>query len=127
QEEVERAISQASKSLGIKYSEFTVAPLIAEKEGDSCHEWFVEIENDKDVDLAAFASKLDRLVQKQNSYYKDLRAGEILSQAKLTVIDSGGFAAYFSEHDKAGGQNKVQHLANNRELADKLMKYVKNG
>lgn len=127
QEEVESAISQASKEFKVPFAEFTVAPLVAKEGGNSCHEWFIELENGNVANLDNFVERLDELVQMQNSYYKDLRKGEILSRAKLTLIEVGGFAAYFSEHDKAGGQNKVQHLANNRELADKLMKYVKNG
>ena len=65
--------------------------------------------------------------ESRNSYYRDLRQGALLGQIKLTLIEAGGFASYFAENEKVGGQNKVQHLANNRELADKLLKYVKKG
>lgn len=127
QEEVEAAISQASGEMGVKYTEFTVAPIVASDGGESCHEWFIELENARDVNLSLYARKLDELVQSRNSYYRDLRQGALLGQIKLTLIEAGGFALYFAENDKVGGQNKVQHLANNRELADKLLKYVKKG
>lgn len=128
QEEVEAAISQASAELGISCKEFTVAPLLSEVEGESCHEWFIEYEGDISADKQdELAVRMDERVQKQNSYYRDLREGKILKQLKISEIEAGGFGRYFAEHDKAGGQNKVQHLANNRELADKLQKYVKKG
>ena len=127
QEEVEAAISQASADMLVKYTEFTVAPIVASDGGESCHEWFIELENAGDVDLALYTKKLDELVQSRNSYYRDLRQGALLGQIKLTLIEAGGFASYFAENEKVGGQNKVQHLANNRELADKLLKYVKKG
>jgi hypothetical protein len=65
------------------------------------------------------------LMQVRNSYYKDLRSGNILEQAQLQEINPGGFNAYFEEKGKMGGQNKVQHLSNSRELVDVLIKYVK--
>jgi len=125
QEEVEYAISQAAQKFQFSVTEFTVAPLIAEKEGASCHEWFVELETYNEKDKVAFIQEIDKELQKKNIYYKDLRTGGILADIKFTEIQKNGFHQYFEEKGKMGGQNKVQHLANDRKLAEDLIKYVK--
>jgi hypothetical protein len=125
QEEVEFAISTVAKNLNISIVEFTVAPFLSDEGGASFHEWFVEFGADEKVDKIRFIKGIDTIMQSKNSYYKDLRDGNILSAASLTEIESKGFKSYFEEKDKMGGQNKVQHLSNVRELANALSKYVK--
>lgn len=127
QEEVEFAISQAVKSMDVALVEFTVAPFISSDGGASFHEWFIEFGLHEKVDRNLFIKEIDSLMQVKNSYYKDLRVGNILGQASLREIQLGGFNSYFEEKGKMGGQNKVQHLSNSRELANALTKYVKIG
>jgi hypothetical protein len=127
QEEVEHAISHAAKSMNISIVEFTVAPFIAIDGGVSYHEWYVEYGLQKYFDKELFIREVDDLMQAKNSYYRDLRSGNILGPAQLREINNGGFKSYFKEQGKMGGQNKVQHLSNSRELANVLNKYVKKG
>ena len=125
QEEVEFAISEAANKFNVQVKEFTVAPLISDKKGDSCHEWYVEFKDEVTFNKELFINYLDDLMQVKNSYYKDLRQGNILAQIQLTEIEKNGFNRYFEQKGKMGGQNKVQHLSNDRKLADELLKYVK--
>lgn len=125
QEEVEFAISKAAQDFNFSIVEFTVAPLVSDQEGVSCHEWFVELAQDNEIDNTAFIQAIDENLQNKNIYYKDLRQGGILATIKFTEIKENGFNAYFEEKGKLGGQNKVQHLANDRNLANDLLKYVK--
>ncbi len=125
QEEVEYAISEAAKTMDVSIVEFTVAPKVASAGSASYHEWYIEFGLEQDVNKDLFIKEVDVLMQVRNSYYKDLRSGNILEQGQLQEINPGGFNAYFEEKGKMGGQNKVQHLSNSRELVDVLIKYVK--
>ena len=62
-------------------------------------------------------------MQQQNSYYFDLIDGKILQPLKITVIEKGGFNKYMKSVGKLGGQNKVPRLANDRKIADALLKF----
>ncbi len=106
-------------------SEFTVAPQIT-PDGDQLpfHEWLVEFEKEPS-DRAKFNEILDASLQKQNSYYYDLIDGKILQALKTTSIKKGGFQGYMKSIGKLGGQNKVQRLANDRKVADRLAEFKK--
>lgn len=123
-EEVEFAMSQASQKFNLNISEFTVAPLVAKNKQDaSCHEWLIEIENHH-FDIAGFTKTIDKILQERNVYYQDLRAGNILGEPKITLLPKDTFQKYQSSVGKLGGQNKVQRLSNDRELADNLLNII---
>ena len=117
--EVERSLQEALNIVPAVVNEFTVAPQITPKKGLPYHEWFIEFEKEP-VDLNLLAQKIDAQLQLQNSYYKDLIDGKILQTLKLTKVAKNGFNTYMKTIGKLGGQNKIPHLANNREIADKL-------
>lgn len=123
--EVEESMQQAIEVAGGSINEFTVAPETAPAKNElPYHEWFVEFEEEPS-NLEEFASILDQTLQKQNSYYFDLIDGKILQRLKITTITKGGFQEYMRSIGKLGGQNKVQRLANDRSIADKLSSYKK--
>ena len=120
--EVEQAIAEALTEAGGEVTEFTVAPQVNPSEGElPYHEWFIEFES-LPKELSFFASALDRALQKQNSYYKDLIEGKVLQPLKITCVPKDGFSDYMKTQGKLGGQNKAQHLANDRNIVDKLPK-----
>ena len=118
--EVEVAMQKAVEACDASINEFTVAPQITpEKDELPYHEWFIEFER-KPADMAKFMETLDTSLQEQNSYYFDLIDGKILQQLKVTTIKKEGFKEFMKSIGKLGGQNKVQRLANDRSVADKL-------
>ena len=120
--EVEQAIAEALTEAGGEVTEFTVAPQVNPSEGElPYHEWFIEFES-LPKELSFFASALDKALQKQNSYYKDLIEGKVLQPLKITWVPKDGFSDYMKTQGKLGGQNKAQHLANDRNIVDKLPK-----
>lgn len=124
-EEVESSLMKVAGERGAKIVEFTVAPFIQTAEGERpYHEWFVEFENEP-ADLDGFAKEVDRLLQKKNIYYKDLQEGHILQPLKIRPVKEKGFIDYMKSIGKLGGQNKVPRLSNNRDIARKLMNFVK--
>jgi hypothetical protein len=110
------------KKHGFSISEFTVAPQILTKESElPYHEWMIEFE-DEPEDLQKVAADLDVLMQKQNSYYRDLITGKVLQPLKITKLNRNSFNSFMKSQGKLGGQNKVPRLANDRKIADALLK-----
>ncbi len=124
--EVEEAINEAMKQHGFSISEFTVAPQInPPEEGLPYHQWFVEFEKTP-KNLSEIALTIDKSLQNQNSYYKDLITGKVLQPLKITPLPPGSFNNYMKSQGKLGGQNKIPRLTNDRKIADILLK-DKNG
>ena len=118
--EVEEALAQAVSKAGGEVSEFSVAPQVNPAPGElPYHEWFIEFEKLPE-DIETFANTLDQGLQAQNSYYKDLIEGKILQRLKITCVPKGTFVEYMKSQGKFGGQNKVQHLSNDRKIVDNL-------
>ena len=121
--EVEDAIKEVSSKLKLRVREFTVAPQVTPKEGLPFHEWFIEFDQIND-NLEAMEITMDKIMQRQNIYYKDLIQGKILSPLKITKIKKGGFNDFMNSIGKLGGQNKVPHLSNDRKIASELRNYI---
>ena len=85
----------------------------------SCHQWFIDFEKEPHS-LESFEKLLDKNLQNQNKYYKDLIEGNVISSLKIERVISGGFNAYMKSIGKFGGQNKIPKLSNDRTIADKL-------
>ena len=123
-EEVESAILKASEDEGIHIREFTVAPYIAQQEGKSYHEWFIEFE-EAPANMSDFAQKVDDNLRRKNVYYDDLISGNILERLKISAVQKNGFADYMKSIGKLGGQNKVPRLSNDRKIAEGLEAFLK--
>ncbi len=122
-EEVEAAMLKAANEQNEKVTEFTVAPMIAQGDGKSYHEWFVEFEHTPD-NLHEFEKKIDDNLRQKNVYYDDLIKGNILQPLKITSLQKNGFINYMKSQGKLGGQNKVPRLSNDRTIADELKNYL---
>ena len=118
--EVEDSLKDAIDGENISINEFTVAPQVNPESGLPYHEWFIEFENTPD-NIEDLASKIDRSLRNKNSYYNDLITGNVLQKLVIRVVKQNGFNEYMKSIGKLGGQNKTPRLANNRDIADKLM------
>ena len=120
--EVEQAIELGMKKHSFSISEFTVAPKIVTKaDALPYHEWLIEFETEP-KNLEKVAADIDVFMQEQNSYYKDLITGNVLQPLKITKLNRGSFNSFMKSQGKLGGQNKVPRLANDRKIADALLK-----
>ncbi len=117
--EVEQALEDGIINSGIEVSEFTVAPRINPEEGLPYHEWFIEFETEPE-NISELEMKIDKSLQKQNSYYFDLIEGKVLRPLKITKVKKEGFQNYMKSEGKLGGQNKLPRLSNDRKIADEL-------
>ena len=120
--EVEEAMKAATAATDALVNEFTVAPMISPPDHQlPYHEWFVEFDR-YPTDMNYFVSVLDRTLQNQNSYYLDLIEGNVLQPLKINPQKKGSFAELMKSMGKLGGQNKVQRLANDRKIAEELIR-----
>ncbi|MGI4735271.1 MAG: GH3 family domain-containing protein [Janthinobacterium lividum] len=121
-EEVEAALREAVRQHPeAEVTEFTVAPLVSEdKTQPSRHEWLIEFAYPPH-DAPSFASTLDAALRQRNTYYDDLRQGNILVPLLLTPLPAGAFQRYMKSVGKLGGQNKVPRLGNDRGVANGLL------
>jgi hypothetical protein len=120
-EEVEKAMlytqSQFPES---EIAEFTVAPQVTPKEGLPHHEWLIAFSK-LPHNLQAFSEVLDKKMCELNVYYKDLIVGNILRPLVVKPLAADTFIQYMKSKGKLGGQNKVPHLSNTREMADEIL------
>jgi hypothetical protein len=119
--EVETAIQYAMKEYNFSISEFTVAPQNNPPEGElPYHEWLIEFEKTPNS-LNDIAQYIDRTMQEQNIYYKDLIEGNILQPLKILPLTIGSFKGYMKSKGKLGGQNKIPRLSNDRLIANQIL------
>ncbi len=122
-EEVEYALLKAANEFGVSIVEFTVAPNIAQGDGQSYHEWFIEFENEPH-DMNDFINQVDDNLRSKNVYYDDLIAGNILQKLVIRKVRKNGFIDYMKQIGKLGGQNKVARLTNDRKIAEVLQSFL---
>lgn len=117
--EVETALHASLKEHGGEVIDFHVAPQVNPTEGLPYHEWFISFAK-RPENMEAFAATIDREMQEQNIYYKDLITGNLLRPALITEVAEDAFINYARSQGKLGGQFKLPRLANDRKVADQL-------
>ena len=108
----DRALARACSEVGAAAREYTVAPVYAEGGHRGRHEWLIEWEK-APADIEAFAERLDKALQDENSDYQAKRAGGIFLD-RLTVLTArpGAFERWLAATGKLGGQRKIPRLSN---------------
>lgn len=122
-EEVEEAIQYACKEHKSVIVEFTVAPQVTPDRGLPFHEWFIEFDKEPE-DMLHFANSIDKQLQQQNIYYRDLITGNILQPLIISKLKPNSFVQFMKSTGKLGGQNKMPRLSNNREIANQLTNFI---
>lgn len=122
--EVETAMKMAQEKLPTPIREFHLAPQVNPTEGLPYHEWLIEFD-ELPQHVEEFAQILDTEMRKQNTYYNDLISGNVLRPLQITPLKKNAFIEYAKTTGKLGGQNKIPRLANDRSMADELIRYKK--
>ena len=119
-EEIESVMQQTIEYFQLSCNEFTVAPQINPTEDLPYHEWLIEFHSIP-TNLENIATFIDEKLQEKNSYYKDLRVGNIITTAKITAVTDGTFKNYLARVGKLGGQNKIARVRNDRSIIDEII------
>ena len=125
-ENVESAIAQTCRDLGVLVSEYTVAPQYISGHQKGGHQWLIEFEKPPN-DLKVFAHHLDQNLQALNSDYQAKRYKDIaLVCLKIDALPKGTFLEWLKAKGKVGAQHKVPRLSNNRVYIEEIMKFLGN-
>ena len=115
------AIAKACDELDCAVLNYTAAPVYAGDHSRGRHEWLIEFAR-QPQNLAQFASRLDALLQQENSDYQAKRYNSIfLDPLSIVVARTGVFDDWLASTGKLGGQRKVPRLSNDRRFLDPLL------
>lgn len=120
--EVEESLAGACRATGVRVSEFTVAPVINPVGGLPHHQWLIEFDSLPES-MEEFAAAIDREMCNRNPYYQDLIKGRVLEPLHIVPLPKDTFKKYLTSKGALGGQNKVTHLSDNREMAEELINF----
>jgi hypothetical protein len=123
-EQVEKALSLALDKYQIQVKDFSVAPLIENKEGGNRHEWLIEFDTEPSS-LTDFSFDLHQNLKNLSDNYTMLVETGILSPPKVSPLKTNAFVEYMKSINKMTHQNKVPRLMNNRDLADAMKPWIK--
>ena len=116
----ETALKAACDATGARISDYTAGPIYMNGRSKGSHQWVVEFSVPPD-DAERFTDTLDRALQSVNSDYEAKRFKDTtLMRPTLTVVPPGTFYRWMKSRGKAGGQNKVPRLFNDRTYIDQL-------
>ena len=118
----EAAIAKVCDEMDCAILNYTVAPVYAADNSKGRHEWLIEFSK-RPADLDMFATRLDELLQQENSDYQAKRYKGIFLDS-LTIVEAkeGLFDCWLGSTGKLGGQRKVPRLANNRQFIEPMLK-----
>ncbi len=117
----ETALKAACDATGAQISDYTAGPIYMHDKTKGSHQWLVEFSRRPD-DLERFTDLLDEALQRVNSDYEAKRFKDTtLLRPTLTVLPEGTFYRWMKSRGKAGGQNKVPRLCNDRTYIDQLL------
>ena len=116
------AIAKVCDEMDCAILNYTAAPVYAVDNSKGRHEWLVEFSK-RPADLDMFATRLDELLQQENSDYQAKRyKGIFLDPLTIVEAKEGLFDRWLGSTGKLGGQRKVPRLANNRQFIEPMLK-----
>lgn len=122
----DKALEAACAQTNSKVLEYTAAPLYFNGTSAGAHEWFIEFEEKPD-DMNHFTTCLDENLKKLNSDYAAKRSHDLsLSKPVVQLLQPGVFYKWMKCREKAGGQNKVPKLSNDRKYVDDILLFLKS-
>ena len=111
QREIEAAMGDATRSLGMIASEYSVAPIIPERwDAPGHHRYYIEAAAPAE-DAVRLAAQLDHALARLNHRYEDNRRGSVvIGPPEVCFVPAGTFGAWMKRHNRLGGQHKVPRI-----------------
>ncbi len=120
----ETALREACDRTGAEISDYTAAPVYMQDKTKGSHQWVIEFRRRPD-DFELFVDTLDKALQQVNSDYEAKRFKDTtLLSPTVTSVPEGTFYRWMESRGKAGGQNKVPRLSNDRSYVDPLLTFT---
>jgi hypothetical protein len=117
----EKAFHIACERTNAIISEYTGGPIYMKDKQKGAHEWIIEFEKEPD-DPSHFIQLLDGALKTINSDYEAKRHKDLsLEMPHMIIAKRGLFYEWMKKRGKAGGQNKIPRLSNDRQYLDQLI------
>ena len=130
-EEIEARRRRRRAAIGADVTDFSVGALYPERDGRlGGHLYVVEFDRRRRTmpRVARFAARSTHALRRLNDDYRAHRAdGHGLHAPRVQAVPPGTFAAWMKSRGRAGGQNKVPRIINDRNLFDNLRAFVGAG
>lgn len=126
EDNAEKGLAEACLRNECTVSDYTVAPVFADRGHRGRHQWIVEWDQAPN-DMDAFARDLDASLRRINSDYDAKRSGEyFLDGPEVISVPKGTFQNWLQSVGtrKLGGQRKVPRLSNDRGIAERILEMV---
>lgn len=126
EDNAEKGLAAACVRNDCSVSDYTVAPVFADRGHRGRHQWIVEWDR-APQDLQAFACDLDAALRSINSDYDAKRGGGyFLDAPEIVSVPKGTFQRWLQSVGtrKLGGQRKVPRLSNDRGIVDRILEMV---
>lgn len=118
---VETALDKACAATGAAVCDFTGAPIYMSEGQSGAHEWIFEFAT-QPHDMKKFSRVFDETLKAVNSDYEAKRYNNMtLREPVIHVARRHLFYDWMASRGKAGGQNKVPRLSNDREYIEPLL------
>lgn len=120
----ESALKEACEITSARIMEYTAAPIYFGDDSAGAHEWLIEFDVPPS-DIRLFTISLDNALKKVNSDYEAKRTHNLsLQEPVIRVLPRNSFYNWLKYIGKAGGQNKVPRLSNDRDYIDKMLVFL---
>ena len=117
----EKAMKIACERTNAIITEYTGGPIYMKDHQKGAHEWVIEFAKEPD-DPSHFILLLDGALKTINSDYEAKRHKDLsLEMPHLVIAKKGLFYEWMKKRGKAGGQNKIPRLSNDRQYLDQLI------
>lgn len=125
-EEVEAAVTHASKEANVSWVDLHVGPVFpADPKQPGYHLYLIEFRDAAPADMEKFATLIDRELCRLNEDYAAHRIGDLtMLRPRIRVVPPGGFHGWMKSRGKFGGQNKVPRMDNTAKLTQDLVAYL---
>jgi hypothetical protein len=123
-EQAAKVLTETAESLELKVLNFLVCPIRGTTvDRKPAHEWIIEC--DKDLDTPdVFLQQLEGRLCDQSAMYRELREHDFsLGSPSLTLVPPGTFQKYM-EAELNFGQQKMMHMHNDRQVAERVLRYA---
>lgn len=120
------AITKVCREMKCSILNYTAAPVYADDKSKGYHEWLIEFSS-MPSDIETFTTRLDELLQQENSDYQAKRYnGIFLERLSVVIARQRLFDDWLASTGKLGGQRKVPRLSNDRRFMEQMLKLNKN-
>jgi len=120
---LEHALSMASKKTSAKVKEFTVCPVIKKRDSSlGYHHWLIEFKTMPNC-LKEFKIQIENSLFENNiDYFKKRKNNSPIRSPKISIVKEGTFKYWMKEKGKLGGQNKVPRICQTSEYINEILK-----